>query len=236
LETLGVPGVLPNPRLTLKRWNGSAYDDVATNDNWGSNANAGAIIAKSAELFAFPLNAGSADAAMLVELAPGQYSAVAGDAGTGAGVAIVELYDADTGGGAARLVNISNRGYVGTGDSIMIPGYVISDEGPKTLLIRAVGPALAQFGVTGVLSDPTLTIYRRVNNVEEEILSNDNWSVSPGAQRTRDVATQVQAFALPEGSKDAAFVVTLNPGVYTVHARGANDTTGVALVEVYAVP
>jgi hypothetical protein len=249
LAGFGVPGTLPDPRLVLKRWNGAAYEDVASNDNWGTNSNAAAIVAKSAELFAFPLNAGSADAALLIDLVPGQYSAVAGDAGTATGIAIVELYDADLGfwtsavgspqaGGTARLINISNRGFVGTGDSIMIPGYVVSSEGPKTLLIRAVGPTLATFGVSGVLADPTLSIYRHdvTLNTDELILTNDDWSTGPGAQRTRDVATQVHAFALPEGSNDAAFVVTLNPGVYTVHARGANNTTGVALVEVYAVP
>jgi hypothetical protein len=235
--TLGVApfnlsGVLPDPRLSLKRFNGAGYDNVATNDNWASSSNPAAIRAKAAELFAFPLGENSNDAALLVDLAPGQYSVVADDAGAQTGIAIVELYDADATTSTSRLINISTRGFVGTGDNIMIPGFVVSAEGPKTVLIRAIGPALATYGVSGPLMDPTLSIYRS----DELILNNDDWSTGPGAQHTRDVAAQINAFALPEGSQDAAFVVTLNPGAYTVHARGANGTTGVALVEVYAIP
>ena len=228
----GLQGVLPDPRLSLKRFNGAGYDDLAANDNWASSPNSAAIRAKAAELFAFPLGENSNDSALLVDLAPGQYSVVADDAGAQTGVAIVELYDADATTSTSRLINISNRGYVGTGESIMIPGFVVSAEGPKTVLIRAIGPTLATYGVSGVLADPTLSIYRS----DELLLNNDDWSIGPGVQHTRDVAVQVNAFALPEGSQDAAFVVTLNPGIYTVHARGANGTTGVALVEVYAVP
>jgi hypothetical protein len=235
-------GTLPNPRIALKRFNGVGYDDVTTNDDWGTNTNIAELTARSGELGAFPLVDASVDAALLVDLAPGQYSVVTDDPAAQTGIAIVELYDADEAGAAStsRLINISNRGYVGAGDNIMIPGFVVSNEGPKTLLIRVVGPTLGQppYNVAGVLADPTLQIYRHdfVHNTDELILTNDNWSIGPGADRTREVAAQVSAFVLPEGSADAAFVVTLNPGVYSVHARGEEDTEGVALVEVYAVP
>jgi hypothetical protein len=239
-------GTLPNPRLRLKRVNFStnppSYDDVTSNDDWGTNTNLADIVTRSDELGAFPLLDDSTDAVLLVELEPGQYSVVTDDPAQQTGIAIVELYDADEAGGGStsRLINISNRGYVGTGDNIMIPGFVVSHEGPKTLLIRVVGPTLGDppYNVPGVLADPMLSIFRHdfVNNTDDLILTNDDWSTGPGAQRTRDVAAQVFAFPLPEGSADAAFVVTLNPGVYTVHARGEDDTEGVALVEVYAVP
>lgn len=240
LIDFGLTGTLPNPRMTLKRFNGAGYDDLATNDDWGTNSNVAEIIARSNELGAFGLVNDSADAALLVDLAPGQYSVVTDDPAQQIGIAIVELYDADASGTTSRLINISNRGYVGVGDNIMIPGFVVSSEGPKTLLIRAIGPTLgsAPYNVSGVLADPTLAIHRQDVNAGtlEEILANDDWSTAPGAERTRAVATQVSAFALAEGSKDAAFVVTLNPGLYTVLARGKNDTEGVALVELYAVP
>jgi hypothetical protein len=98
-----------------------------------------------------------------------------------------------------------------------------------------VGPTLAEdpFNVSGVLEDPVMTVFRGA----EAILTNDDWGSDPVmADQTRSVAEQVFAFPLNEGSEDAAFVVTLNPGIYTVVASGANNTTGVALVEVYEVP
>lgn len=133
-----------------------------------------------------------------------------------------------------RLLNLSTRGFVGTGDAVLISGLVISG-GAKTLLLRAVGPTLeaAPFNVTGVLSDPKLTIYSGAT----PILQNDDWGAHPEAARTALVAGQVGAFPLPAESRDAALVVTLPAGNYTVQASAANGTaTGIALVEVYEAP
>jgi hypothetical protein len=227
--------VLPDPRMVLKRWNGSAYDDVAANDNWGDSANLADIIQISAELYAFGLKSGSLDAVLLVDLGAGQYTVVADGVDGDTGVAIVELYDGDRGSGTARLINISSRGFVGTGANVMIPGVVISSGGPKTLLLRAVGPTLSgePFNVPGVLADPVLSVYAGPNL----ILTNDDWSADATmATHTAAVAKQVSAFSLQYGSRDAAFVVTLQPGNYTVQASGKDGGTGVALVEVYAVP
>lgn len=229
--------LLPDPRMALKRWDGAAYQDFAANDNWGDNANVADLIATSAALYAFTLDVGSPDAALLIDLPPGQYTVIADDTSGRTGVALVELYDADAAGsGQGRLINISTRGYVGTGAEIMIPGIVVSAEGPKTLLIRAVGPRLTDFGVSGVLADPEMTIHRRVGSTDTEILYNDNWQEDSDFAHTSAVAAQVYAFGLPPGSKDAALVVTLLPGIYTVHASGVGGATGVALVEVYEVP
>jgi hypothetical protein len=152
-------------------------------------------------------------------------------------VAIVELYEVATRGTTGRLVNLSNRGVVGVGDAVMIPGFVIGGEGHITLLLRAVGPGLTGYGVTGVLADPRLTVYRTdpATGVQEPILWNDNWGENGDAAEIAAVAEQVGAFGLEPGSKDAAFVITLQPGVYTVHAAGADGGTGVALVELYLV-
>jgi hypothetical protein len=186
----------------------------------------------TASLGAFALADRSADAALLVDLAPGQYSASAGGANNGTGIALLELYDADATGSTARFSNIATRGFVGTGSDIIIAGFVISGEGSKTLLIRAVGPTLASFGLTGFVADPQLALYRG----SELLFRNDDWTTGAATATNASVATQVGAFALTASSKDAAAVVTLPAGAYTVQVSGANSTTGVALVEIYEVP
>jgi hypothetical protein len=206
---------------------------VASNDNWGSTTVLTTLMSTTASLGAFALTTGSGDSALLVDLPPGQYSATAGGVNDGTGIALLELYDADTAATpTAKLNNIATRGFVGTGSNIVIAGFVISGSGAKTLLIRAVGPTLSAFGLTGVLADPQLAIYRS----SDLILTNDDWSTGTASATTSSVATQVGAFALPSGSKDAAFVVTLPAGAYTVQVNGANATTGLALVEIYEAP
>jgi hypothetical protein len=133
------------------------------------------------------------------------------------------------------MVNISNRGFVSTGFGVMIPGFVVSNDGPKTFLVRAAGPTLIPFGVGTVLADPVLTVYERTGTGDVPILVNDNWGDSPDADNTRATAAALGAFAFDEGGLDAAFVITLPPGVYTAVCTGAGGGTGNALVEVYLV-
>ncbi|MGH8018018.1 MAG: hypothetical protein ACREIA_06960 [Opitutaceae bacterium] len=236
-------GVLPDPLMTLKKFNPAlsphgGFEDYASNDNGATNANAADIERVSAQLGAFALTHAN-DAALLIDLAPGRYTVVTGDAAVRSGVAIVELYDADAAGGDSRLVNISSRGFAGAGGKVMIPGFVVSNEGPRTLLIRAVGPALAdpEFGVQGAMADPTLTVFRADGGgASTRILSQDNWGENPDAACTAQIARQAGAFDLAADSADAAFVVTLPPGVYTMHGQSADGVeTGVVLVEVYDV-
>jgi len=236
LTSFGVPGVLPDPQFVVKRLVNSAYVDVATNDNWGTNANAQAIITISNALGAFALDNGSRDAALILDAPPGQYTVVASGVGSTTGIAIVELYDGDDTGGGSRLSNIANRGFVGTGDDVMVMGYVISAGAPKRLLIRAVGPTLSTFGVSGTLADPRLVVFRQDGGTGTPIATNDDWGLDPAATTTATIAAQVSAFALPAGSKDAAIVLTLPPGAYTVQGSGATGGTGVALLEIYEVP
>lgn len=228
LARFGVAETLEDPEMRLVREDAT----LAANDDWGSNPNAAEIVATARTVGAFSLSEGSRDAALLVDLGPGQYTVPTGGVAGGTGVAIVELYDADTGQPPTNLINISNRGFVGIGDKVMIPGIVISDEGPRTFLIRAVGPGLIRFGVPDVLPDPVLTIY----SGSEPLLGNDDWNSAPGAATTAATAEQVSAFRLADDSLDAALVVTLPPGSYTVQATGKDNATGVALVEVYLVP
>ena len=234
-----VPNVLPNPRLLLKRWNGTAYDDVATNTDWGVNANVDDIMLTQAQVSAFGLPADSADAALLLDLSPGQYTLLVADENHETGIVLVELYDAGNASGRPRLVNISNRGYVGRGAEAMITGFVVSGDDEMNLLIRAVGPGLAAppFGLAETLEDPLLRVYRRSTDGSDAlILTNDNWDDEPGADATSDATAAASAFALPPRGGDAACVATLRPGIYTVVVNGADGGTGLAIVELYQVP
>ena len=131
-----------------------------------------------------------------------------------------------------RLSNVSARSQVGTGDNILIAGFVIGGSTPRSVLIRAIGPALAGFGVSGALADPRVSLYTQSTKIAE----NDNWSDATNAAAITTTSTLVGASALPGGSKDAVLLVTLNPGVYSALVTGVGDTTGVTLVEIFEAP
>jgi hypothetical protein len=209
--------VLGNPNLTLYNSSGQA---ILGNDNWGAAANA-------AEIQAHPARPRYAqEAAILTTLNPGAYTAIVRDAGSTTGNALVEVYDLDANNTASRLVNLSTRGWVGTGDSVMIGGFIISGSTAKKVLIAAKGPALAEAGVPSVLGNPNLTLY---NSSGQAILGNDNWGAAANA-------AEIQAHpARPHYAQEAAILTTLNPGAYTAILRGVGSTTGNALVEVYEV-
>jgi hypothetical protein len=237
LNQFGVPDALPNPQLTLKRLAGSSYVDFSANRDWNLNTNAVDVAAATAAAGAFPLPTGSLDSALLVDVPAGQYTVVAGDEANRSGVTIVEVYDLTAANSPARLSNISTRAYVGAGADIVIPGFVVSPEGPRTVLVRAVGPTLEAFGVTGVLADPQLTlVQRQPDGSDLAVLSNNDWSSGSDAAGVADTAAAIGAFALPAGSRDAALIATLSPGAYTVQVSGVAGTTGNALVELYVVP
>jgi hypothetical protein len=140
---------------------------------------------------------------------------------------LVEAYDAGPNDGR-KLVNLSTRFQVGTGDNILIAGFVLSGTGTRQLLIRAVGPTLTNYGVTGVLADPQLSVF----DGGTPIASNNDWSSSLST-----TFTALGAFALNAGSKDAALVVTLQAGKpYSVQVSGVGSTTGEALIELYLMP
>lgn len=102
------------------------------------------------------------------------------------------------------------------------------------VLLRAVGPSLAQFGVTGVLADPQLALFRQGSTAA--IQQNDNWLTAGNVAQIGLAGAQVGAFTLPANSRDSAMLVTLEPGSYTAQVSGVASTTGVALVEIYEVP
>jgi kumamolisin len=132
----------------------------------------------------------------------------------------------------SRLINISTRAQVGTGGDLLIPGFVIGGTGTETLLIRADGPGLTQFGVGGVLALPSLSVYNSVGTV---IASNTGWGTNPNPSLIASTAASVGAFALAPGSGDCALIASLPAGAYTVQISGVGATSGVALAEVYEV-
>ncbi|MBE2213225.1 MAG: PQQ-dependent sugar dehydrogenase [Opitutaceae bacterium] len=227
LARFGVTGFIPEPSLTL--FSGQA--PLASNTRWATAVNATEIETVSATLGAFTLDRASADSVLLVALAPGSYTAHIRASGTTAGgVSLFEVYDADESApGTVRLVNTAVRAQVGGSAGVAIPGLVVSEGAMKRVLIRAVGPGLARFNVTGVLARPVLTLYAG----DEAYLSNEGWSHAPNVDEIIAASTAVHAFALAEDSADSVILTTLSPGSYTMHVTGAGDTSGVVLVEVY---
>ncbi len=234
LAGFGVTGTLANPRLEL--FSGSTR--LAENDNWGTAVGTAtlATAATFSSVGAFQLTAGSLDAALVATLAPGGYTAQVSGVANGTGVALVEVYE--VGALGARLSNISTRAQVGTGGNILIPGLSISPgTGTRRLLIRAAGPALTPLGVTGVLADPTMVV---TNAAGATVASNDNWStpVGTGASNAAALSTafaQNGAFNFAAASRDSALLANFAPGNYTIQVSGVNNTSGVAIVEVYDV-
>ncbi len=131
-----------------------------------------------------------------------------------------------------RLLNISTRARVGTGFEIQVAGFAISGTTPRRVLLRACGPSLTGFGVPDALADPTMELFELQTGAS--IATNDNWSsnATQGAAIAA-AATQVSAFAWTSGSKDAALLLTLAPGLYTIEVKGVGGSTGICLVEAY---
>ena len=232
LAPLGVTGGLADPALQL--FSEKSPLPLATNDNWAG----GALLGPFAAVGAFPIDPASLDAALQINLASGAYTGqVLGNGGT-SGIALLELYDSDPTQNPtnSRLTNVSARAQVGIGANVLIAGFAISGNVPRTILVRAIGPSLAIFGVSAPLADPQLEVYRGALR----LYANDNWGTTASPADVAELATtfaRVGAFPLPNSrSRDSALRLTLAPGNYTAQISGVNGTTGVALVEVYEIP
>lgn len=234
LAAFGVGGALSAARLEVFRGETS----LAVGNDWGTpaadGASAAAIAAAAVRAGAFPLANNSRDAALLLDLAPGAYTAVVTGQGGAGGIGLAEVYDATDGAipGAPRIINTATRAFAGTGEGALITGFVITGTVPKRVLIRGVGPALASFGVAGALARPSLT----VSSGATVLATNAGWSTSPDAAAIAGGAARVGAFPFAAGAPDAAVVINLAPGAYTAQVAGVGNTTGVALVELYELP
>ncbi len=232
LALFNISDFLPAPILTLYNNNGSIE---ATDSGWevsSSGQNDGALIAATAaSVGAFSLPANSLDSALLVTVDNGVHTSGLLTTNGASGIGLIEIYD--TGGNPhACLTNVSARMNVTNGDGILIAGFVIGGNAPKTVLIRGVGPTLSEFGVTDVLPDPQIVVFSGTT----PLASNSNWESGANTPTQISAASAlVGAFQLPAGSKDAALLITLPPGTYTVQVNSLSNNIGVALVEVYDV-
>lgn len=209
--SLPLDGAFADPMLSLYDGDGKL---VASNENWNSTR---------ASLLATGLApTDEHEAAIVVNLAPGNYTAILSGMDNSSGVALVEVYDLTPDSDSA-VANISTRGDVESGDNVMIGGFIIGADTPTEVLIRAIGPSLTQYGVAGALQDPVLELH---GSDGEIIFSNDNWR---STQKSEITATGLA----PTDDRESAILATLQPGSYTAIVRGQNSSTGVGLVEVY---
>lgn len=238
-SVFGVGGALAQPQLTLSR-TGRGGGIVKSNSSWGGAAELSGLFA---QVGAFPLAATSADSAMVVSLAAGTYTAeVASPRGT-QGVALLEVYDADTGTPAAEVVNLSTRALVGAeAAGTLIAGFAISGTSSDTLLIRGVGPSLGKiFGMRRALGASHVAVY---DSRGREVAANSVWTKGGRGEEEDDddddrsesieeASDRAGAWRLPRGSIDSALLVTLAPGIYTVHVTGSRGASGIALAEIF---
>lgn len=215
LSPFGVSDAMADPRLMLFR--GAVVEGMS--DDWGGGPT---LAATFASVGAFALPAGSRDAALVATIDGGRTVQVVG---ASPGTVLVEAYDAGAG-DSPRLVNVSARNRVNGSSEPLIAGFTVVGNAPRTILIRGVGPTLASFGVLGALSDPRLELYSGATKINE----NDTWATSLST-----TFGAVGAFALIPGGRDAALLVTLAPGGYTVQVSGVGGATGDALIELYEV-
>jgi uncharacterized protein YkwD len=208
--SLPLPGSLLDPALELHDSSGAL---IASNDNWGQSPNSAEIAASGVP----PTN--PSESAILMSLAPGSYTAVLSGVNQTTGTAVVEVYDLD-GAANSKLANISTRAFVQSGDNVLIGGLIMVGQSAADVIVRAIGPSLA---VPGAMADPTLEL-RDANGIL--LASNDNWR---STQEAAIIATGVA----PTSDAESAIVTSFSPGSYTAIVRGANGTTGVAVVEVY---
>ena len=224
LSQFGIPNSMADPTLELHNGNGAL---IASNDNWSRiTSNQVQDIQNSGHA---PEDA--SESAIIANLPPGRYTAIVRGVNNTTGVALVEAYDLSPS-LHSILGNISTRSFVQTGDDVMIGGFIVQGTQPKNVIIRAIGPELSQYGVPNPLADPTLELH---NGTGALIASNNNWQHTIiGGIITQDQVQDIQNSGhAPADASESAIIANLRPGNYTAIVRGVNNTTGVALVEVY---
>ena len=230
LTQYGVPNALANPTLELHDGTGAL---IASNNNWVATIIGGIITSDQvAAIRASGYAPGDPrESAMIVNLPPGNYTAIVRGVANTTGVALAEVYDLSPAPNSL-LGNISTRSFVQTGDNVMIGGVIVQGTEPRRVIVRAIGPELTQYGIPNPLADPTLELHDSTGAL---IASNDNWQHTIiGGIITSDQVAAIRASGhAPRDPRESAIIATLPPGNYTAIVRGINNTTGVALVEVY---
>jgi hypothetical protein len=230
LTQYGIADAMADPRLELHDGTGAL---IGSNDNWQTTIIGGIITSSQV---ADIQNSGHAPAAasesaIIANLTPGNYTAIVQGVNNTTGVALVEVYDLSPG-TTSLLGNLSTRGPVQTGDNVMIGGFIVQGAGTKRVIVRAIGPELTQYGITDPLANPTLELH---NGSGALIGFNNDWQTTIiGGVITSDQVSDIQNSGhVPTAASESAIIANLQPGNYTAIVRGVNNTTGVALVEVY---
>jgi hypothetical protein len=232
LTRYGITDALANPSLELHNRTGAF---IASNDNWQTTILGGVITSNQVSDIQ---NSGHApiaasESAIIADLQPGNYTAIVRGVNNTAGVALVEVYDLSPG-ASSSLDNLSTRSFVQTGEHVMIGGFIVQGTGPKRVIIRAIGPDLTQYGITDALANPSLELHNRTGAL---IASNDNWqtTILGGIIASNQVGDIQNTGHAPTAASESAIIADLQPGNYTAIVRGVNNSTGVALVEVYSL-
>jgi hypothetical protein len=232
LIPFGIPDPLADPTLELHDSTGAL---IASNDNWMTTIIGGIITGD--QVAAIRASGYAPDnvleSAMIVTLPPGNYTAIVRGVNSTTGIGLVEVYDLSTLANPV-LGNISTRAFVQTGDDVMIGGFIIQGTQSKRVILRSIGPELAQYGVPDPLADPTLELHDSSGAL---IASNDDWQHTIiGGIITEDQVQDIRDSGLaPTERSESAIIADLPPGNYTAIVRGKNIIVGVALVEVYDI-
>ncbi len=230
LAAFGLPGAMSNPKLELH----DANSTIGTNDNWQTTQLGGVITSDQVPGIQ---NSGAAPAdpaepAIIATLTAGSYTAIVQGVGGTQGVATVEVYDLSPNNGAT-LANISTRGFIQTGDNVMIGGFIDVGQSSR-VLIRATGPSLTAFGINNALANPRIELH----DANGTLGGNDDWQTTElGGIITSDQSSAIQNSGLaPSDPVESAIIATLAPGSYTAIAQGVNGGVGVGVIEVFALP
>jgi hypothetical protein len=222
-----VAGAMQDPTIELH----DANTVIATNDNWKIDDKTGQSQQAAIQ------NTGAApgddrESALVRTLNPGNYTVVLRGKNNTSGVGLIEAYDLDPFANS-KLANISTRGFVQTGDNVMIAGFVAgpANAAPTGILIRGMGPSLSNSGVSNPLQDPTLEL-RDSNGTK--LRTNDNWKIDDVSGQSQEADIRGTGIP-PSDDREAAILVDVSPGAYTAILAGKNNGIGVGLVEIYNV-
>lgn len=218
LGALGVPDALADPTLELRRSNGAL---ILANDDWQGDPE------QAAQLTALGLALqDQKESGIVATLQPGSYTGVLAGKNQTTGVGLVEIYDTNQA-ASSQLANISTRGLVQTGANVMIGGFILGGNNNTHVVVRGIGPSLAQAGIPDFLVDPTLELHDGNGSL---LVSNDNW------QDDATSASQLTALGLaPQNAAESGIYRSLPPGAFTAILAGNNGGTGIGLLEVYNV-
>jgi hypothetical protein len=220
LGSSGLTGVLADPTLELRGSDGAL---IKQNDNWQDDSAQAAQLSKLGLALQSPQESG-----IVATLQPGAYTAVLAGKDQTAGIGLVEVYDVDQA-AASQLANLSTRGLVQTGDTVMIGGFILGQGAANSnVVVRGMGPSLQGIGVSNALADPTLELHDSNGAV---LVANDNW------QDDSTAAAQLMAYGLaPNESLESGIVASLPGGLFTAILAGKNGAVGIGLIEVYNIP